>query len=86
MLISILDVRRIRHHIALSTPKTISTVGCGGCVVEHWTFGQRDWGLKPLPPFRSLGNFVHLTLPVSFGRDSKSRWSLLSGVYARGSK
>ena len=25
-------------------------------------------------------------LPVSFGRDSKSRWSLLSGVYARGSK
>ena len=26
------------------------------------------------------------TLPVSFGRDTKSRWSLLSGVYARGSK
>ena len=25
-------------------------------------------------------------LPVSFGRDTKSRWSLLSGVYARGSK
>ena len=25
-------------------------------------------------------------LPVSFGWDSKSRWSLLSGVYARGSK
>ena len=28
----------------------------------------------------------HFTLPVSFGRDTKSRWSLLSGVYARGSK
>ena len=25
-------------------------------------------------------------LPVSFGWDTKSRWSLLSGVYARGSK
>ena len=31
-------------------------------------------------------NFIHLTLPVSFGRDTKSRWSLLSGVYARGSQ
>ena len=39
-------------------------------------------------PFRNLGNFVHPTLPVSFERDSKSHWSLLSGVYgyARGSK
>ena len=25
-------------------------------------------------------------LPVFFGRDTKNRWSLLSGVYARGSK
>ena len=25
-------------------------------------------------------------LPVYFGRDTKSRWSLLSGVYARGSE
>ena len=25
-------------------------------------------------------------LPVAFGRDTKIRWSLLSGVYARGSK
>ena len=32
------------------------------------------------------GNFLYPTLPVSFGRDTKSRWSLLSGVYARGSK
>ena len=39
-----------------------------------------------LPPFRNLGNFVHSHLPVSFGRDNKSRWCLLSGVYARGSK
>ena len=39
-----------------------------------------------LPPFRNVGNFVHLSLPVSFGRDTNSRWSLLSGAYARGSK
>ena len=39
-----------------------------------------------LLPFQNLGNFVHPTLPVSFGRDTKSRWSLLPGVYARGSK
>ena len=38
------------------------------------------------PPSRSLGNFVHPTLPVSFRRDAKSRWSLLPSVYARGSK
>ena len=35
---------------------------------------------------RNFGNSVYPALPVSFGRDSKSRWSLLSGVYARGSK
>ena len=32
-----------------------------------------DSGSIPLPPFRNLGNFVHLTLPVSFGRDTKRR-------------
>ena len=36
-----------------------------------------------LPPFQNVGNFVHLKLPVTFGRDSTSRWSLLSGVYVR---
>ena len=35
---------------------------------------------------RNFGNSVYPALPVSFGRDSKSRRSLLSGVYARGSK
>ena len=40
----------------------------------------------PLRPFRNFGNFLYLTLPVSFGRDTKSRRSLLSSVYARGSK
>ena len=39
-----------------------------------------------LMPVQNLGNFVHPTLPVSFGRETKSRWSLLPGVYTRGSK
>ena len=40
----------------------------------------------PLRPLGNFGNFLYPTLPVSFGRDTKRRWSLLSGVYARGSK
>ena len=32
-----------------------------------------------------FGNSVYPALPVSFGRDTKSCRSLLSGVYARGS-
>ena len=58
----------------------------GSRVVERRAFGRRDQGSIPPPPFQSLGNFVYPTLPVSFGRDSKSHWSLLSGVYARRSK
>ena len=33
-----------------------------------------------------FGNSVYPTFPVSFGGDTNSRRSLLSGVYARGSK
>ena len=33
---------------------------------------------------RNFGNSVYPALPVSFGGDTKSRRSLLSGVYARG--
>ena len=54
--------------------------------LDHLPVDQEDDGLIPPLPFRSLGNFVHPTLPVSSGRDSKSCWSLLSGVGARGSK
>ena len=35
---------------------------------------------------RNFSNSVYPALPVSFGGNSKSRRSLLSGVYARGSK
>ena len=68
--------------------------------LEHLTVDQEGGGLIPPLPFRRLGNFVHPTLftplcsphfvhptlPVSFRRCTKSCWSLLSGVYARGSK
>ena len=57
-----------------------------GRAVERQASGRRDQGSKPPLPFRSLSNFVHPTLPVSFGIDTKSRWSILSGVYVRGSK
>ena len=39
-----------------------------------------------LPPFENLAISFTAHLPVSFGRDTKSRWSLLSGFYARGSR
>ena len=65
---------------------TYLIVGRGGRVVERRTFGRRDRVQNHLLPFQNLGKFVHPTLLVSFGRDTKSRWSLLPGVYARGSK
>ena len=39
----------------------------------------QDW--RPMIP-----GFVYPTFPVYFGGDTKHRWSLLSGVYIRGSK
>ena len=43
----------------------VSTIIAGSSGrVERWAFGRRM--------FRSLGNFVHPTLHVSFGRDSKA--------------
>ena len=59
---------------------------------ERWSRGRAPDSIEGtvvqshLPPFRNLGNFYTPHLPVSFGSDTKSRWSLLSGVYARGSK
>ena len=59
---------------------------------RKWGFGDRAG--KPdyhsmgtviqsyLPPFRDLGSFVHLTLPVSLGRYTNSRQSILFYVYA----
>ena len=45
-------------------------------------------GSKPhvATSLRNVGNSVYPALPVSFGGDTKSRRSLLSGAYARRSK
>ena len=63
----------------------VSLVRSGGRAVECRTVNRGDDG-SILSPFRNLGNFILLTFPVTFGRDTKSRWFLLSGVYTRGRK
>ena len=60
--------------------------------IHGYSAGQN--GYFKVVPFKQIfltlgvviSNFIHPTLPVSFGRDTKSRWSLLSCIYARGSK
>ena len=58
-----------------------------GHVVERHTVNRGDGSSVP-PTSVSKLKAISFTphLPVSFGRDTKSRWSLLSGGYARGSK
>ena len=52
--------------------------------LECRTVGQED----RVSTVSKLSQFVHLTLPISFGRDTKSGWPLLPGVrvHSRGSK
>ena len=49
---------------------------------------QLQFGLNPAvaTSLRNICNSGYPALPVSFGGDTKSRQSFLSGVYARGSK
>ena len=56
--------------------------------LEHWTGDRVVLGSNSAAAtsLRNFGNSVYSTLPVSFEGDNKSRRSLLSGVYARGSK
>ena len=60
------------------------------CAVAQWLERATDdrvvAGSNPAEAVWKLGNFLYPTLPVSFRRDTKSRWPLLSGVYARGSE
>ena len=66
-----------------------------------WSLSHEEqWSRGRAPDCQSMGRWFNPTnrgfetqaisftphLSVSFGRDTKSRWSLLSGVYARGSK
>ena len=50
---------------------------------DRMALGSNPAGTTSL---RNFGNSVYSTLPMSFQGDTKSCWSLLSGVYARGSK
>ena len=54
-------------------------------MVERRAVNRGDSG--SIPPTTVSKQPISFTshLPVSFGRDTKSRWSLLYGVYARGS-
>ena len=72
------------------TLSATSFVWSSGRVVECRAVNQGDGGSIPPTAVSKLRqyNFFLFTphLPVSFRTDTKSRWSLLSGVYARGSK
>ena len=72
-------------------PSNARYVGCGA----QWLERATDMTIAksrvriPLAPhgnFWQFGNFVYATLPVIFGRDTESQWSLLSGANTRGGK
>ena len=57
--------------------------GLERCTGDRMVLGSNPAGGTSL---RNFGNSVYPVLPVPFGGDTKSRRSLLYGVYARGSK
>ena len=62
-------------------------MGTSGHAVEDRTVNRGDGGSIPPTAVSKLRQFRSPPqLPLSFGRDTNSRWSFLSGVYARGSK
>ena len=56
-------------------------LGSGGRAVERRTVNRGDGGSIPPAAVSKLMQFRSFIphLPLSFGRDTKSRWSLLSG-------
>ena len=50
---------------------------CGARGSAIWTSRVR----MPLAPIGNFGNIFYPTLSVSFGRNGKHRWSLLSDIY-----
>ena len=56
--------------------------------LERWTGNQVVQGSNPAvaTSLRNFANSVYPAKPVSFGEHTKNCRSLLSGVYARGSK
>ena len=56
-------------------------------MVERRTVNRGDGGSIPPTAVSKLRQFLHPTFCLCLSEeDTKSRWSLLSGVYARGSK
>ena len=61
----------------------------GGGAVDEWVGLATGWSIVQIPlrqliRFGSYGNSVYPALPGSFGGDTKSRRSLLYGVYMPG--
>ena len=61
-------------------------VWSSGRAVERRTVNRRDGGSIPPAAVSKLTQFRSPHICLSELRDTKSRWSLLSGVYAMGSK
>ena len=61
-------------------------VGRGGPMIERRTFGSRGPGFQTTFAVSKLGQLRSPHFACVSGGDSKSRWSLLSGTYARGAK
>ena len=72
----------------ISDTGDIPTDDRGRGKLEHRTGDRVVLGSNPAAAtsLRNFGNSVYPALPVSFGGHTKSRWSHLSGVCARGSK
>ena len=81
-------IARERTLVILGNGRSIDIGGGGSSGLERWTGDRVVLGSNPAAAtsHRNFGNSVHPALPVSFGWYTKSCWSLLSGVYARGSK
>ena len=58
-------------------------MGSGGCAVEHQTVKRGDDGSIPPAVVLKLRQFRPPSICLCLSEDTKSRWSLLSGVYAR---
>jgi len=59
--------------------------GCWAMSVHECRLKNRFHSLLSAT-FRKLGKYINFTVSVSFGRNTRSRWFRLSGVYARGRK
>ena len=87
VILTLKDKGRHRHHRDDWTGvRSGSQVGSGGRAVERQTLNRGDGDSIPPTAVLKFRQFHSPHIEETFGRDTKSRWSLLSGVYARGSK